>query len=109
MINPSLVDNMPISILEALASGVPVISTDVGGIPCLVEHGKTALLVPVQNPQAMADGVVLLLDDPSMRDKLRQAGLEAVRQYAWANIRDRLLGVYQDVLAKPCRAVAAGK
>jgi glycosyltransferase involved in cell wall biosynthesis len=109
MINPSLADNMPISILEALASGVPVISTDAGGIPYLVENGKTALLVPVQNPQAMADAIVLLLDDPCRRDKLRQAGLEAVRQYAWGNIRERLLGVYQEVLGKPCRAVAVSK
>jgi glycosyltransferase involved in cell wall biosynthesis len=109
MNNPSLADNMPISILEALASGVPVISTDAGGIPYLVENGKTALLVPVQNPQAMADAIVLLLDDPCRRDKLRQAGLEAVRQYAWGNIRERLLGVYQEVLGKPCRAVAVSK
>lgn len=46
MINPSLVDNMPISLLEALASSVPVVSTDVGGVPFMVEHEKTALLVP---------------------------------------------------------------
>jgi glycosyltransferase involved in cell wall biosynthesis len=109
MINPSLADNMPISILEALASGVPVVSTDVGGIPYLVEHGKTALLVPVHNPQAMADAIVLLLGDPCMRDKLRQTGLEAARQYAWTHIRERLLSIYHDVLAKPCRAVAASK
>jgi glycosyltransferase involved in cell wall biosynthesis len=109
MINASLADNMPISILEALASGVPVVSTDVGGIPYLVEHDKTALLVPAQNPQAMADAIVLLLSDPSLGDKLRQAGLEVARQHAWTNIRERLLNVYQDVLAKPCRAVAASK
>jgi glycosyltransferase involved in cell wall biosynthesis len=109
MINPSLADNMPISILEALASGVPVVSTDVGGIPYLVEHGRTALLVPVHDPRAMADAIVLLLGDPCMRDKLRQAGFEAARQYAWTNIRERLLSVYHDVLAKPCRAVAASK
>jgi glycosyltransferase involved in cell wall biosynthesis len=109
MINPSLADNMPISILEALASGVPVISTDVGGIPYLVEHGKTALLVPMQNPQAMAVAIVSLLSDPGRAGKLRQAGLEAARQYAWTNVRERLLSVYQDVVAKSCRAVAASK
>lgn len=109
MINPSLADNMPISILEALASGVPVVSTDVGGIPYLVEHGKTALLVPVQNPQAMADAIITLLCDSGRADRLRQAGLEAARQYAWANVRERLLGVYQDVLAKSCRAMVASK
>jgi glycosyltransferase involved in cell wall biosynthesis len=100
---------MPISILEALASGVPVVSTDVGGIPYLVEHGKTALLVPVQNPRAMADAIVSLLSDPGRADQLRQAGLEAARQYAWTNVRERLLSVYQDVLAKSCRAMVASK
>ena len=109
MINPSLADNMPISILEALASGVPVVSTDVGGVPYLVEHGKTALLVPAQNPQAMADAIVLLLSDPGKADEIRQAGVELARQYTWANVRSRLVSVYQEVLAKSCRTAAAGK
>ena len=45
-------------ILEALASGVPIVSTDVGGVPYMVEHGKTALLVPVQDPEAMARAIL---------------------------------------------------
>ena len=53
-INPSLVDNMPNSVLEALASGVPVVSTDVGGVRFVVEHERTALLVPPGDSAAMA-------------------------------------------------------
>ena len=100
MINPSLADNMPISILEALASGVPVVSTDVGGIPYLVEHGKTALLVSPQDPEAMANAVLLLLNDPAKAMQLRQAGAESVQCYTWPNVRDRLLCVYDQVLTK---------
>jgi glycosyltransferase involved in cell wall biosynthesis len=100
MINPSLVDNMPISILEALASGVPVVSTDVGGIPYLVEHGKTALLVSPQDPEAMADAVLLLLNDPAKAMQLSRAGAESVQCYTWPNVRDRLLCVYDQVLTK---------
>ena len=60
MLNPSTVDNMPNSVLEALASGVAVVSTDVGGVPYLVEDGKTALLVPPRSPEAMADAMLRL-------------------------------------------------
>lgn len=100
VLNPSLVDNMPISILEAMASGVPVVSTDVGGIPYLVEHGRTAWLVPAQEPQAMAEACIQLLKDPTMAQKIKDAGIEDVKQYAWQNVRGRLFEVYNCVLNK---------
>lgn len=109
MINPSLVDNMPNSVLEALASGVAVVSTDVGGVPYLVEHEKTALLVPAQDPQAMADAILVLLNDPAKAKQMRKAGIESVQQYAWPNVRDRLLGIYREVLAKSDRSMASIK
>lgn len=94
MLNPSKVDNMPNSVLEALASGVPVVSTDVGGVPFMVEHGKTALLVPPQSPEAMAAAVLRLCAEPALAAALREAGLRYVQQYSWPNVRPRLLGVY---------------
>lgn len=100
MINPSLVDNMPISLLEALASSVPIVSTDVGGVPFMVEHEKTALLVPPQNPGAMANAVLTLLKDPAKATQLSKAGVEAVQHYTWPNVRDRLLHVYKQALQK---------
>jgi glycosyltransferase involved in cell wall biosynthesis len=98
MLNPSKVDNMPNSVLEALASGVPVVSTNVGGVPFLVDDGKTALLVPPQAPQAMADAILRLVDEPALAAALRDAGLRYVQQYAWPDVRPRLLGVYRAVL-----------
>lgn len=106
MINPSLADNMPISVLEALASGVPVVTTNVGGVPYLVEHEKTALLVPVQDPEAMAEAVLLLLNNPAKAGEIRQAGIESVRQYAWPNVRVHLLRVYEQLLAKTSHSIA---
>ena len=100
MVNPSLADNMPISILEALACGVPVVSTNVGGIPRIVEHGKTALLVPPQHPEAMAAAMLRVLNDQAMAATMRRAGSESVRQYTWENVRLRLFDVYFDVLAR---------
>ena len=88
MLNPSTADNMPISILEALASGVPVVSTDAGGIPDLVQHERTALLVPVGGAQAMAAQAMRVLGDADLRARLCQAGAADVRRYAWAQVRD---------------------
>lgn len=100
MINPSLADNMPVSVLEALASGVLVVSTDVGGVPYLVEHEKTALLVPAQDPVAMADAILILLNDSAKARQIREAGIESVQQYTWPKVRDRLLRIYEQVLTR---------
>ncbi len=98
MINPSLVDNMPISILEALASGVPVVSTHVGGVPYLVEHGKTALLVPAQDPVAMSNAILQLFKDSDMAEKMRKAGLESIQKYTWPSVKNHLIRVYTQAL-----------
>ena len=101
MINPSLVDNMPNSVLESLACGVPVVSTNVGGVPYLVEDGKTALLVPPAAPEAMAAAILRVLEEPALAASLRDAGLRYVQQYAWPSVRPRLLAVYRSILAAP--------
>lgn len=98
MINASLVDNMPISILEALASGVPVVSTNVGGIPFLVTHGKNALLVPPASPDMLAEAVLRVLNDSILVNHLIEEGFKLAREYTWSNVRERLLTVYQRVL-----------
>lgn len=95
MLNPSTADNMPISILEALASGVPVVSTDAGGIPDLVEHGRTALLVPVGDAQAMAQAALRLVAEPALQARLREQGLQEVARYAWPQVRDQWQKAYR--------------
>ena len=104
-LNPSLADNMPISILEALASGVPVVSTDVGGVPFLVEDGKTALLVPPRNPERMAEAVLRVLRDESLRNYMVQSGLEHARRFAWKSVRDDLFLAYQMAMNRATLAV----
>ncbi len=98
MLNPSTIDNMPNSLLEAMASGVPVISTNVGGVPYMVEDGVTALLVPPRAPDAMAAAILRLLAEPALAARLRAAGLSYVEQYAWPNVRQRLLRVYRTAI-----------
>ena len=110
LLNPSLTDNMPISLLEAMASGVPVVSTNVGGIPYLVRDGVTALLVPPGNPQAMASAALEILSNPMLAENLRAAGLVEVRQYSWDSVRHRLFDVYAEALrSKGLTPIARGQ
>ena len=69
-INTTNFDNTPVSVLEALASGLCVVSTDVGGLPYLLEHGEDALLVPPDDPAAMAAQVRRLLVEPALAGKI---------------------------------------
>jgi glycosyltransferase involved in cell wall biosynthesis len=101
MLNPSRVDNMPNSVLEALACGLPVISTNVGGVPYIVENGRTALLVTPDNAQEMAQAVIALYTDGALRRRLRENGRQAVAQYAWNEVKPQWLALYDK-----CRAAA---
>ena len=94
LLNSSRVDNMPISLLEAMASGVPIVSTNVGGIPYLVEHDRTALLVPPADPEAMADAALRVLSHPGLAERLRGAGLQAAQRYTWERVRSQWMAVY---------------
>ena len=107
VINPSLADNMPISILEALASGVPVVSTNVGGIPDLLEHGVTGLLVAPGDPPALAAAAMALLRDRRRAAAMRAAGLELAQAFAWPRVAPRLEAQYRRVLDMPARSLHA--
>lgn len=98
VLNPSLVDNAPISILEALASGVPVVSTDVGGVPFLVRHEVTALLVSPGNHAAMARACLRLLAEPGLAQNLVRTGQDLASEFAWDRVRGRLFEVYNSAL-----------
>jgi phenylacetate-CoA ligase len=93
-VNPTDADNMPISILECWTAGVPVVSTNVGGIPDLLAHGENAVLVPPRDPDAMASAVLSLLDEPAVAERLIAAGLRKARSFGWDAVWPRLRRVY---------------
>ncbi|WP_237715894.1 glycosyltransferase family 4 protein [Rubrivivax gelatinosus] len=99
MLNPSTVDNMPNSVLEALSAAVPVVSTDVGGVPFLVEHGSTALLVPPRDPEAMALAVCSVTEDAALASRLRANGLVTAGRYTWEAVRAHLESAYARAIA----------
>jgi glycosyltransferase involved in cell wall biosynthesis len=98
LLNTSLVDNMPNSLLEALASGVPVVSTDVGGVPYVVRDGHTAHLVPPGHAEAMAAALAHLAQDGAERERLRANGLTEVARYTWSAVAPQWAGVYAAAL-----------
>ena len=104
MLNPTTVDNMPNSVIEALACGLPVISTDVGGVPYIVRHEETALLVAPNDPAAMAAAVLRLQEDATLCERLRREGLAQVAQYAWPAVREQWLAAYAEVAGREPRA-----
>lgn len=94
VLNPSRVDNMPNSVLEAMASGVPVVSTNVGGVPFVLRDGVTGMLVAPGDPVAMAKAIERLLTDSQFAAQIRDAALRDVQQYAWRCVRQRWIDVY---------------
>jgi glycosyltransferase involved in cell wall biosynthesis len=94
-INPSIVDNTPNSIIESLACGTPVVTTNVGGIPKLVTHNVDALLVAPQQPELMASAILQLLSDNNKRQHLIQNGLQTTKKFHWQNVKTLLIKHYQ--------------
>jgi glycosyltransferase involved in cell wall biosynthesis len=70
---PSLTEGMPFAVVEAMAFGRPVVATNVGGIPELVSHGETGLLVPPRDPDQLSAALLALLDDPHLRQRMGEA------------------------------------
>ena len=82
-INTTNFDNTPVSVMEAMALGLPVVSTNVGGIPYLVEDGKEAMLVDANNADAMAQQIAQLIEDPSKAVALAKNARKKVETFDW--------------------------
>jgi glycosyltransferase involved in cell wall biosynthesis len=78
---PSTSESAPVSILEAMAMRLPVVATRVGGVPELVLDGETGLLIPPRDPQALAEAVISLLENPARAGEMGRAGRRRVEQF----------------------------
>jgi L-malate glycosyltransferase len=94
-INASWLDNMPVSILEAFASGTPVVTTAPEGIRYLVRHEQTGLLSQVGDPEGLARSVVRLLRDSELAARIAENAHQECRRYRWEAVREQWLATYR--------------
>jgi L-malate glycosyltransferase len=86
-INTNLIDNMPVSVLEACSMGLPVVSTDVGGMPDLLTEGETGLLVPVDDVERMVEAIKRLVETPELASRLSENGRRLAMRSSWTTVR----------------------
>jgi glycosyltransferase involved in cell wall biosynthesis len=95
---PSTWENFPYVALEAMASGTPVVATRTGGLPEIVRHGRTGLLVSAEDPQGLADAICELMKDPK---RLAEMGVESRRvaehSFSASKVAEQMIAMYREV------------
>ncbi len=95
-INTTNIDNTPLSVIEAMALGMPIISTNVGGLPYLIDHGVDGVLVEKDDVNGMTNAIVDLLHNPSNATDLSKNGRKKVEKFDWSFVRE----IWLDLLSK---------
>lgn len=96
-VNTTNIDNTPVSVLEAMSCGLPVVSTSVGGIPYLLRDEQDALLTPAKDSAAMATAVERIVADPDLARRLSAAGHELAQACDWEHVLDRWEKIVKDL------------
>jgi starch synthase len=97
---PSLYEELGSAIVEAQWAGLPIVATRVGGIPDVIEHDVTGVLVPPRDPRALARAVDDLLTNPHRARSLARRGKAAAALYDWTRLAAKVLHVYQTVTSQ---------
>ncbi len=104
-VHPTLKDALPTVLAEAMACGLPLIASNVGGVPEMAFHGRNALLVTPGDPDALAEACLKILRDPALAERLRKSGQEIVRElFDIEKQADKLAAFYDDLIASAARA-----
>jgi len=102
-LNTNQVDNMPVSVLEACAMGIPVVATKVGGIGDLLVDGETALLVPSDDDEAMVKAIGRLLNEPGLAARLSANGRRLAESCSWKQVRGCWEELFSELLSRRAR------
>ncbi len=105
---PSHYESFGLVAVEAMASGVPVVASRVGGLTGTIKDGETGYLVPWLCPEPFAERIELLLDNEPLRRNLGESAREAVGVYRWENVSDRILAVYEELIEAHSNLQATG-
>lgn len=100
-INTTNVDNTPVSVIEAMACGLVVISTNVGGLPYLLTDGEDALLVPPNDAEAMAAAIRRVLTDPGLAERLSRNARRKAESFDWSNVLPMWRKLLGQIVKKP--------
>ena len=98
---PSDYESFGMVALEAMASGTPVIASEVGGLAFLVQDGVTGYHVPVREPSALANRIIRILSEPDQRAAMSLAAHRIAQDYSWGRVTDRLLTVFTMLGMRP--------
>ncbi len=93
-------DNMPGSVTESMACGLPVVTTNAGGIPYIVTHEETCLMIQCNDHEAMAAAAILLLEDNDLAVGIAERARMAARRFTWEAVRDEWLDVYFELASQ---------
>lgn len=99
-VHPSRYEPFGVVLLEAMACGKPIVASRVGGIPFVVEDGKTGLLFKSENVEELAEKVMLLLRNKELRVKMGKAGRERAKLFTWERSAEMTVEVYKEVIEK---------
>jgi glycosyltransferase involved in cell wall biosynthesis len=92
-INTTNFDNTPVSVIEAMALGLPVVSTNVGGIPYLIDQGKTGIIVPPNDAQVFVDEILNLINKPDKVAEITTNARKKVEQFDWEVVKEQWIEV----------------
>jgi D-inositol-3-phosphate glycosyltransferase len=100
VVMPSHYESFGMVALEAMACGTPVVASQVGGLAYLIQDGVNGFHIPVEDPEALAQRLINLLDDPELQTRMSQQAADFAKAYAWEKITARMIDLYQDVLGE---------
>ena len=94
MLSTPFVDNMPVSLLEGFNAGLLVISSDVGGVPYMITHGRNGLLIDSDNRQQLAEQMLYAIEHQQESQDMIHQAFQEVKSYTWTNVRPQILRLY---------------
>ena len=95
---PSLKEGWGLVVLEAMASGLPVIASDIEPLKEFMEDGENSLLVPPLDFRALSEGIIKILEDKVLNEKLKAGGINTAREYRWDSVARDHLNIYRNIL-----------